>query len=155
MATVGIKDMYWFYKKGRKEGISRTNYTSIVEDFTKFMMDKVWEGHVIKIPERLGTLEIKGRALKIALDENGEIVGAAPNWKETYKLWKSNPEAAKNKEKIYCLNEHTQKNIYKFFWSKKKIYLKFKDIYNLVMSRANKRKLAELIKSGKEYYVSI
>ena len=144
--TVGIKEMYWYYKKGFKQGISRENYTLIVLEFFLFIVNRIWEGNIVKLPEKLGTIEIRGKKVKPVInEETGLIEGVNKDW---YNSKKYNTD-------IYLLNEHTQGVRYKYFWSKKNIYLKYKDIFNFVMSRANRRYLAKLLKNGKEYYVTI
>ena len=53
---------------------------------------------------------------------------------------------------ILHLNEHSDGYNYRFRWSKKDMMLKNSSLYELVMTRKNKRRLANAIKNeGKDY----
>ncbi len=148
-----IRSSYKYYKSQVEDPVDIKTYLSVVSDFIQFLMDKVFDGFEVKLPARLGSFQIVGRKIKPKLDEQGNVVGLAPNWAETKKLWDSNEEAKKNKELVYCFNEHTNGVKYKFLWSKKNVNVKNKTIYSIKFSRANKRRINSLLKEGKEYIV--
>lgn len=126
----------------------------IANNFNRYLVDKVTEGYDVVLPYKLGTLSIIGRKPKLRFREDGTPV-LPPDWVGTKKLWDSNPEAKEKKTLLYHTNEHTDGVIYKYFWSKKRVLVSYKKLYNLVMTREHKRAVHHLIKQGKEYFVKI
>lgn len=137
-------------KSGNK--LRLDDFNRIVSLFMKFIMAKVFAGYEVKLPARLGSIQVVGRKVKPRFGADGKIVGLAPNWPQTKKLWESNPEAKKNKEIVYCFNEHSDGYRYRLLWSRKGVLLKNKSVYSFRLSRSNKRTINKLIKEGKEFY---
>lgn len=148
-------DSYKTYKKKCNEPVSNSMYRLVLALFNQYLIKNVLDGKEVSLPSRLGTLSIKGRKQKIEVDENGNIIGLAPDYKATREYWKKNPKAAKEKKLIYHMNYHTDQVRYKFYWSKKNVLVENKILYSLILSRANKRAAANLIKNGKDYPVKI
>lgn len=147
-----LRDSYKYYKKEAETPVPLKDYIAISQDFTKFIMSKVFEGEKVKLPEGMGTLYVKGKKVKMRVHpETGEIMGAAPDWVNTKKLWESSKEAKERKQLVYHLNEHTNGVRYKIFWSRKNNPIKNKSLYSLIFTRTNKRILHTLLKKGKEY----
>lgn len=144
---------YKYYRKTIKGSEDRKTYLDIVGKFMLFLMDKVFEGFEVKLPAKMGSFYIVGRRVKPSIDENGEIKGVAPNWAETKKLWDNNEEAKKSKTLVYCFNERTNGIKYKLIWSRRNVNLVNKMIYSFRLSRTHKRRINELVTSGKEYLV--
>lgn len=147
-----IRDSYVVYKNMSTNPISISEYLQITNHFMKFLVSKLLSVGEITIPERLGKLNIFGKKVKIKV-ENGEIKGLAPDWVKTKQLWDSDEEAKKNKQLVYHFNEETNGVRYKFSWSKNRVLVSNKTLYNLRMTRTNKRELSSLIKQGKEYFI--
>jgi nucleoid DNA-binding protein len=148
-----IRDSYKGYKSSVKEPLEKKEYLEIAYGFMEFMMEKIFDGHTVKIPERLGVVEIKGRKQKIKIDkETDAISGLAPDWKATNDLWRRDPLAKSKKKMIFLLNEHTGGIRYKINWSKLNVLVENKSAYALIFSRANKRRLAKIIKETKKEY---
>lgn len=150
--SYNIRDSYKLYKQEQDNPVDIKAYVDISNEFMKFLIRKLFQKGEVLIPERLGTLQIIGRKVKVRL-EDGEIKGLAPNWVETKKLWEENPTAKENKQLVYHFNEDTNGVRYKFSWSKARVLVSNKTLYNLRLTRTNKRILAALIKNGKEYLI--
>lgn len=146
------RDSYILYKNMSDNPINITQYVQINNQFMKFLISKLFETGEINIPERLGKLSIFGKKVKIRI-EDGEIKGLAPDWAKTKELWNSDPVAKENKQLVYHFNEDTNGVRYKFFWSKNRVLVSNKTLYNLRMTRTNKRRLSSLVKEGKEYLI--
>lgn len=146
-----LRASHKFYKEESGDKIDIKVYLEIVLGFIKFLMSKVFEGHEVKLPARLGSFYIRGRKVKPKLNEDGNIVGLAPNWGETNKLWESNPQAKADKTLVYCFNEHSDGIRYKIIWSKMNVNVKNKTLYSIRFSRENKREVVKQIKQNKEY----
>lgn len=148
-----LRESYKYYKENALEPVDIKTYLKISSQFITFIMSKIFEGFEVKLPARLGAFKIVGTKVKPRIGEDGEIKGLAPNWPETKKLWDRDPEAKERKQLVYCFNEHTNGIKYKLVWSKKNVNIKNKTVYSFKLSRANKRKINELAKKGKEYIV--
>lgn len=147
-----LRDSYKLYKEDAILPISSKDYLDIVSKFNKFMINRVLEGDEVVLPARFGTLAIVGKKQEIKFDENGNIIGLAPNWVKTKQLWENDAEAKSKKKLVYCTNEHTSNIRYKFFWSKNKIFAANKTLYALRMTRTNKRAVYDKVsKQNKEY----
>ena len=146
------RDSYVVYKNMSDNPINISEYVQIINQFMKFLILKLLSTGEIILPERLGRLSIFGKKVNVRI-ENGEIKGLAPDWVKTKQLWDSDEEAKKNKQLVYHFNEETNGIRYKFFWSKNRVLVSNKTLYNLRMTRTNKRELSRLVKNNKEYLI--
>ena len=146
------RDSYVVYKNISNNPITISEYLQINNKFMKFLMSKLFEVGEINIPERLGKLTISGKKIKVRI-EDGEIKGLAPDWVKTKELWEIDSVAKQNKKLVYHFNEETNGVRYKFSWSKNKVLVSNKTLYNLRMTRTNKRELSRLVKNNKEYLI--
>lgn len=146
------RDSYKLYKEKSESPVDVSTYISIVNGLMKFLMNKLFEVGGISFPERLGTLQIVGKKVKVRI-EDGVIKGLAPDWANTKKLWEESDIAKRDKKLVYHFNEHTNSVRYRFFWSKARSLVANKTLYNLKLTRTNKRSLSSLIKQGKEYLI--
>ena len=146
------RDSYVVYKNMSDNPINISEYVQIINQFMKFLILKLLSTGEIILPERLGRLSIFGKKVNVRI-ENGEIKGLAPDWVKTKQLWDSDEEAKNNKQLVYHFNEETNGIRYKFFWSKNRVLVSNKTLYNLRMTRSNKRELSKLIREGKEYLI--
>lgn len=150
-----IRDTYKYYKSKSKNPVSISVYTKIINAYICFIMGYVFEGIEVSLPSRFGSIKIVGRKQKVSFDEEGNIKGLSPNWRRTKELWDSDPQAKLDKKLVYNTNENTNGVIYRFHWSKGLCTLKFKSIYSIVMTRANKRELFRLITQEQKEYHSL
>ena len=146
------RDSYVVYKNMSVNPINISQYVQIINHFMKFLSSKLLSTGEIIIPERLGKLSIFGKKVNIRI-ENDEIKGLAPDWVKTKELWDSDPIAKQNKQLVYHFNEETNGIRYKFAWSKNRVLVSNKTLYNLRMTRSNKRELSRLVREGKEYLI--
>ena len=146
------RDSYIVYKNMSVNPINISQYVQIINHFMKFLSSKLLSTGEINIPERLGKLSIFGKKVNVRI-EDGEIKGLAPDWVKTKQLWESDEEAKNNKQLVYHFNEETNGIRYKFSWSKNRVLVSNKTLYNLRMTRSNKRELSKLVREGKEYLI--
>ena len=146
------RDSYVVYKNMSDNPINISEYVQIINHFMKFLITKLLTTGEINIPERLGRLSIFGKKVNVRI-EDGEIKGLAPDWVKTKQLWDSDEEAKNNKQLVYHFNEETNGIRYKFSWSKNRVLVSNKTLYNLRMTRSNKRELSKLVREGKEYLI--
>lgn len=148
-----LRDSYKSYKEISTNPVDISLYLSILNNFMLFLVAKLFYKGEIRLPNGLGTVSIIGKKQKLVL-EDGKIKGLAPDWKGTKELWASDAEAKENKQIVYYFNEETQGVRYRFKWSKKRVLIQNKSMYRLIMTRTNKRALAQMIKQGKEYLIN-
>ena len=146
------RDSYVVYKNMSDNPINISEYVQIINQFMKFLILKLLSTGEIILPERLGRLSIFGKKVNVRI-EDGEIKGLAPDWVKTKQLWDSDEEAKNNKQLVYHFNEETNGIRYKFSWSKNRVLVSNKTLYNLRMTRSNKRELSKLVRGGKEYLI--
>ena len=146
------RDSYIVYKNMSVNPINISQYVQIINHFMKFLSSKLLSTGEIILPDRLGRLSIFGKKVNVRI-EDGEIKGLAPDWVKTKQLWDSDEEAKNNKQLVYHFNEETNGIRYKFAWSKNRVLVSNKTLYNLRMTRSNKRELSRLVREGKEYLI--
>jgi len=152
MSSLGITDAYKLYRREVKNPKNERIFKLVTEEFNKFLFRKLIEGEEVSLFERLGRLVIAGRKTKPRIDPNtGYVKGLAPDWKETKKLWESNPKAKEQKELVYYFNEHTNGVRYRLHWTKQKVYIRNKDFYMFRLTRDNKQEVHNAINKGREY----
>lgn len=147
-----LRDSYKHYKEMSTNPVDVSLYLRIVNGFMLYLASKLFHYGEIKLPKSLGVVSIIGRKQKLVVEE-GKIKGLAPDWKGTKELWLKDSKAKTNKQLVYHFNEETSGIRYKFNWSKNRVFMQNKSMYRLIMTRANKRALAKLIKEGKEYLI--
>lgn len=141
-------------------------YLKIIYGYFKFLIKKLFEGHDIRLPVRLGIIAIRGRKVIPTFDWKGDIKGVAPSWSKTKISWTEKAKELglslaeyiekipkKERNLVYCFNEHSEFIKYRIVWFRNKAIVNNKTFYGLTFNRVNRRMLWKLINEGKEYYV--
>lgn len=112
--------------------IDYTRYRAIITDYFNYLQNQlIEEGKRVKLPYRMGTLQIiKSRPKH--LDKRSLRIDYQAT-KQTGKL-------------ILLLNEHSDMFKMRCWWNKTDMMVPNKSKYQLVLTRANKRNLAQIIK---------
>lgn len=138
-----LKDMFTFYKnevEGSKlYDIEYSEYVDIVTSFYKTMMDHILlEAGKFYMPYGFGDISIIKFKQNINTIDHKQL-----DWKATNEVGK----------RVYHLNEHSKGYRYLFQWDKFKSRIKKLYLYRFQLTRTNKRRLAQLVKSDKyDYY---
>lgn len=152
-----MKNIRTSYKLHKVKGHTTLNideYAKVANEYNKYIMKLIFEGHKIKLPSRIGAISIKGRYKPLTLDKDGNIKSNNVDFKATNELWGKCPECKERKQRVFYSNEHSNGVKYSFFWSKKNVIIVNKVFYEMTFVRTNKRKMADLIiNKGKEFYV--
>lgn len=151
--TVNIRDSYKHYRENNERPVDIKTYMHIATGFLSFMMKKVLDGFQVQVSNAhsMGVFAVVGKKPKIRIDDEGNIKGLAIDWKETNKLWTDNPEAKEKKQYVYHTNEHSNGIRYNLVWWKTDMKIGNKYLYSFTFCKPAKRKLAALIRTGKEY----
>lgn len=108
-------------------------FRSIINDYFKYLRDQlIEEGKEIKLPCRMGTLTVVKHKPKEYTGKSLRIDYA---------------ESKKQGKMVFHLNEETNFFKYRFYWNKQNMLTHNKTKYQLIMTRANKRRLAYLLKN--------
>lgn len=108
-------------------------FRAILNDYFKYLRDQlIEEGKEIKLPCRLGTLAIVKHKPKEYTGKSLRIDYAA---------------SKKYNKMIFHLNEETNGFKYRYYWNKQNMLTQNKTKYQLIMTRANKRRLAYILKN--------
>jgi hypothetical protein len=150
-----IRESFRHYRANSENPCDIKTYIGLNLKYLKFLMSKVFSGHEVTLPLRMGTLSIRGKKIKLRFREDGTPI-LPVDYAATKKLWKECPECEQKKQKVYHTNEHTDEVTYSFFWSKKSIFVNNKEFYSLIMTRDNKREVSRLVKKeGMQYAVKL
>lgn len=139
-----IKDFYKSYcefvEGNRLYQVSISTFRSVLSDYMKHMMNEVLiKSKEFKMPGRVGSLYVVKKKPPTTRDR------LRVDFKATNEMGKT----------ILHLNEHSDGYNFRFFWSKANTIVRYKTTYELVMSRANKRQLASIIKNKQADYIEI
>lgn len=151
-----MKNIRTSYKLHRAKGFKTLDvneYAKIANAFNKFIIKLIFEGHEVRLPSKIGITSIRGKYSPLVLDENGEIKSNNVDFKATNELWEKCPACKEKKQRVFYSNEHSNGVKYVFAWSRKNVIIENKIFYEMTFTRTNKRKLANLIQNGTEYYV--
>lgn len=140
-----IADYYVSYKNYIEQDtvydIPYSTFRNIVSDYFKYIQQEVIEGSKeFKLLCRLGTLCIVKRQPK-----NFDSKSLRIDYHESKVQGKI----------VYFLNEHSDYYKFRLHWSKKESLLTNKTKYQFILTRANKRRLAQIIKNKEHDYIEI
>ena len=121
--------------------IDYTKYRAIVTDYFKYLQHKlIEEGKMIKLPYRMG---------------NVQIIKKRPKHLDKRSL-RIDYQATKQYNKLILLtNDHSDFYKYRYHWEKIDMMVPNKSKYQLVATRANKRRLCQIIKNKELDYCEI
>ena len=148
----GLREAYQEYSKEKESCVDINLFLAITKEFNQQLIEEVQTKGKVTLPERMGTISIVGTKPKVVI-EDGKIKGLAPDWKATKELWAEDEEAKLSKQLVYHFNENTNGVRYRYLWSTKNIALINRTMYNLILTKGNKRSLSQLIQNGKEYLI--
>lgn len=147
--SYGVYDGFKYYRKNKpkesKYVLTESQYFSIIRKVNKLLGEQLVNGEDVKLPCRLGRLEIRKFNAKITLD-NGKLETNLPvDWDRTLKLWYEDSESYKSK----TLVKIEEKELYKVYYNKGTANFVNKSFYQFNINRELKKKLKQNIKDGK------
>ena len=121
--------------------VSKKQFNALLKDYFSFLSKELIDNaKEIRLPARMGTLAVIKRKPK----------------RYDFACLRVDFHSTKESDKtILHLNEHSDGYNFRFHWCKKDILISNKSMYELVMSRANKRRLAHMIKVEQKDYMEI
>jgi len=172
---VGIPEIYKFYKetliyKGKRYRskimifkdqhrfiIDQRKFSNILKDFNLELARLLVEENLeFLMPANLGRVRLRKYKRHIRLNEDGtvDLRNQVVDWKATKDLWKKEYpglnsielKKIKGKPLVFHLNEHSENYVVRLFWNKKNCAIINRQVYSLILTRTNKRRIAALIK---------
>ena len=135
------KDSYKWYKQLNPDSpVTYALYKHIISRFNKRVSERILEGQVFNMGQRLGSIRIK----KITRTFNKPTI----DWGETNRL---------KKQGIKKLVYYTDDYYYRWNWDKHRCLVKNKSVYTFAPtagSRGNKRKLVEKLRTDEFAYLN-
>ena len=135
---------YYNYYKGNIEldssyDVDWNTYQNIVHDYFKYIASEVIDrSREIRLPCKLGYLS---------------IIKSKPKNFDLKSLKMDYGESKKQGKLILYTNVHSNFYKFRYYWDKHTMMTPNKSKYKFIASRANKRKLAQLIKHGEQDYI--
>lgn len=160
----GIKDFYKYYNDNAKNPLEFRKFKEIWLDIAKVIIRLiVYRNLDFMIPARMGTLCVRKILTKPIVREDGTVDKSklSINYKASWEKWfreypgltKEDIAKLEDKKPIYYLNEHSDGYKVKYKWDKYTCTVKNQSIYNLQITRGNKKELSEAFKNFKtDYY---
>lgn len=146
----GIYDGYKYYRKNKpkdpKYVLSESQYFSITRSINELIADTLIKGDDIKLPHRMGRLEIRKISGDIRYNSKGKLITNMPiDWDRTLKLWYEDEESYKAKTIV----RQEEKEIFKVYYNRGFANYNNKNFYEFSVNRDLKQRLKQRIKEGK------
>lgn len=147
--SLGVYDGYKYYRKNKpkekKYILSESQYFSIIRQINNLLANEIVKGNEVKLPHRMGTIEIRKYEKSIKIDKDGKVITNLPiDWDNTLKLWYEDEEAFRNK----TLLRLDEQEIYKIVYNKEDVNFNNRSFYELVFNKDLRLKLKHNIKQG-------
>lgn len=147
--SLGIYNGFKYYRKNKpadkKYILTESQYFAITRLINNLLVEEIAKGNEVKLPHRMGTIEIRKYEKSVKIGDDGEVKTNLPiDWDNTLKLWYEDEEAYKDK----TLLRLDEQEIYKIVWNKENVNFNNRAFYELVFNRDLKLRLKHNIKEG-------
>lgn len=147
MSNQTIERFYEKYPQYKKK-VPKKKLKEIYKKYTNKVQDVLLDGHIYKLPENLGIMQIvRSKGSKKAID-----------WHNTKKMWEEKPETKEERKYIYFQNLHTRGEVITLNWYSY-LGVRNKSIWKFQTSRPFRRnRMNKVIKDnprGIDKYISI
>lgn len=113
--------------------IDYNKYRAIITDYFQYLRQRlIEEGRRVKLPYRMGSVQ---------------IIKSKPKHLDKRSLRIDYQSTKQTGTLVLLLNEHSDYFKYRYYWNKEDMVVPNKSKYQLVATRANKRRLAQIIKN--------
>lgn len=147
--SFGVRDAHKLIRKNHWYNIGQTvseaDFYAIVRRVNLLLAEELAQGRTVQLPSRMGKLEL--RKYKVGADfVDGKLrITYPPNWAATWKLWREDPEAKKNK----VILRHENPYVYRIYYDKWNAVYDNKCFYQFTLNSFIQKKLSQNIKQGK------
>lgn len=146
--SIGVYSAYKWLRKNKWLNIGRPltehEFYSIIRKVNNYLADSFLEGNDIKLPCRMGRIELRKEDARFIL-KNGKIkTNLAIDWDKTLRLWYEDEEAYKNKTLVRV----DKKELFKVYYNKNKADYANKSFYEFKVNRDLRNRLNQRAKEG-------
>lgn len=158
------RDFYKFYRKNHKaKPVTRQIYFDFTRELLTLLGEVIiTEGIELKLYSA-GSIRVQAiDGGKMMLDKEGNLRKPNADWQRTWEFWynkypgltRKEIVALPNKKVIFHENQHSNGEIYKFFWDRTTVMFNHQPYYEFVPTRTLDRLLAKTVKdpNRKVYY---
>lgn len=147
--SLGVYDGFKYYRKNRPKDksyiLNESQYFSIIRKINDLLAEEIIRGEDVKLPCRMGTIELRKGERKVYIDEKGEVHTNLPiDWNKTLELWYEDKEAYENK----TLVKMEEKEIFKVYYNRDLANYNNKTYYEFTFNKDLKVRLKHNIKEG-------
>lgn len=146
--SIGVYDAYKYIRKHKWYDIGRPlkegEFYRIIRRINDYLAEELSRGKEIKLPHKLGSLEIRKRPTRIAIVDGKLVTNLPIDWDKTLKLWYEDKEAFDNKTLIRFETEE----VFKVYYNKQSANYNNKSFYDFKPNREIKRKLTKHAREG-------
>ena len=146
--SIGVYDAYKWIRKNHWLDIERPlkekEFYSIIRNINNYLAKELSKGTEIKLPHRMGSLEIRKRPTRVAIVDGKLVTNLPIDWDATLKLWYEDEEAFNNKTLVRIENEE----VFKVYYNKKEANYNNKSFYEFKPNRDIQRNLTKHIRAG-------
>lgn len=143
--SIGVYDIYKFIRKNKwmkiGQRISEHDFYTIIRNINKYYANQLCQGNDIRLPYRMGTLELRKRNATTRMQDNKLIITKPIDWQETLKLWHEDPEC--KEDKILVRQQHPE--VFRVKYNKRNAVYNNKAFFNFRPTRDIKVRLKEQI----------
>lgn len=147
--SLGVYDAYKWIRKNKWFDIGKTltehEFYSIIRKINEYLADNFIEGNDIKLPHRMGILELRKFDARIDFKNNKIETNLPIDWNKTLKLWYEDEEAFSNKTLIRV----EERELFKVYYNKQSAKYNNKSFYEFKVNRELKLRLKRRIKDGR------
>ena len=147
--SYGVYDAYKYIRKNKwfdiGQSVTEHQFYSIIRRMNNLLADALIHGHDIKLPCRMGTIEVRKYDARISI-KDGKIKTNLPiDWDRTLKLWSEDEEAYQKRTLI----KMEEKEIFSVLYNRTGANYKNKSFYEFRPNRQLKLMIKRRIKAGK------
>lgn len=85
--------------------VTEKQYLDIIREVDILMAEEFLKGNVVKLPSRMGYIELRKKETSVFIDKKGKIkTNRVIDWVKTRKLWQEDKECLKSKILVYKNN---------------------------------------------------
>lgn len=147
--SFGVRDAHKLIRKNHWYNIGQTvsekDFYAIIRGVNLLLAEELANGNTVKFPAKMGKLELRKQKVGADFVDGKLKITYPPNWAATWKLWREDPEAKKNK----VILRHENPYVYRIFYDKWNATYENKRFYRFVPNTFVQRKLSKNIKQGK------
>lgn len=141
--SYGNKDAWRWIKKNKWLNIgtpvSLKDFGYIIKSINKYLIERLYKGHDIVFPCRMGKLILFKYFPKVEIKNNRLVTNKPIDWGSTIRLWYDDEEAYKNKTLI----RQDYKIMFRVLYSKKCAKYINKSFYHFSVTRTIKKELTK------------